>query len=464
MARSTQSAYNKDERALCFHHELLYEAKVLDSRHSDSTDKKSPMQYRVHYKGWKNTWDDWVPSDRLRKFTDENKELAMQLKKDMESARYQASKDAKKTPSSSKKKAAGSDFSSARGSEERASSLQAQTGPRGQKRGRDFELEKVRLDSLDEHPFEFSTPSAVHNSESGNVSSSFAERSVPSLSPSPNHRRSRSRTASGWRASSKRQEDEDAGRDFNTHGPAGLSARDVYQSSERKSRVPFDFTPITRRMRHTRASKAAAAYHHTSQNENFSLTLSANTQEEHFQTRPSVRVIIPDRLKALLVDDWENVTKNLQLVPLPSKTPVNTILDTYLESERTKRRAGSADADILEEVVQGVKEYFDKCLGRILLYRFERDQFFEVRATWESGVGDWEGKGPGDVYGAEHLCRLFVSMPELIVQTNMDQQSVHRLKEELTKLTAWLAKNSDKYFTSDYEKASHEYTEKAKGV
>jgi hypothetical protein len=48
--------YQKDEKVLCFHHELLYEAKVLDSKPSDPNDKKSPLHYRVHYKGWKNTY------------------------------------------------------------------------------------------------------------------------------------------------------------------------------------------------------------------------------------------------------------------------------------------------------------------------------------------------------------------------------------------------------------------------
>lgn len=47
--------YNKDEKALCFHHELLYEAKVLDARLVDPNDKKGAWQYKVHYKGWKNT-------------------------------------------------------------------------------------------------------------------------------------------------------------------------------------------------------------------------------------------------------------------------------------------------------------------------------------------------------------------------------------------------------------------------
>jgi hypothetical protein len=92
-------------------------------------------------------------------------------------------------------------------------------------------------------------------------------------------------------------------------------------------------------------------------------------QEEGFHQRPSIKLIISDHLKAILVDDWENVTKNQQLVPLPAAHPVNSILADYLAFEKPKRTPGSPQADILEEVVAGLREYFDKCLGRILLYR-----------------------------------------------------------------------------------------------
>ena len=47
-------AFSKDEKALCFHHELLYEAKILDIR-THGTGQKSTYEYKVHYKGWKNT-------------------------------------------------------------------------------------------------------------------------------------------------------------------------------------------------------------------------------------------------------------------------------------------------------------------------------------------------------------------------------------------------------------------------
>ena len=51
-SKKAEAPFSKDERVLCFHHEMLYEAKVLDSK---QTDDKESWQYRIHYKGWKNT-------------------------------------------------------------------------------------------------------------------------------------------------------------------------------------------------------------------------------------------------------------------------------------------------------------------------------------------------------------------------------------------------------------------------
>lgn len=130
-------------------------------------------------------------------------------------------------------------------------------------------------------------------------------------------------------------------------------------------------------------------------------------QEESFQQRPAIHIPVPDGLKALLVDDWEHVTKNLALIPLPAVNSVNEILDAYFEEEKAKRRIGSAEASILEEVIAGIKEYFEKSLGKILLYRFERQQYFEVRQKLEAGQAEWENKSIGDIYGVEHLARLF---------------------------------------------------------
>lgn len=129
---TTTPPYSKDEKVLCFHHEMLYEAKILEVQQGDD----SMFQYKIHYKGWKNTWDDWVPQDRIRKFNDENRELAAQL---MQQARASLQKSSKPTKKAALKN--GSDFSSVRGSEERTGA--AAVSGRGPRRARDYDMEHV---------------------------------------------------------------------------------------------------------------------------------------------------------------------------------------------------------------------------------------------------------------------------------------------------------------------------------
>ena len=133
-----------------------------------------------------------------------------------------------------------------------------------------------------------------------------------------------------------------------------------------------------------------------------------DTQETEFSNRPSVKIPLPDILKNLLVDDWENVTKSGLVVPLPSKAPANFIIDSYFEERGGDPAApGSPDVTILQEFCAGMKVYFQKALPKILLYRFERAQLAEAKLWWEGNqYPAWQGKNVGDCYGGEHLVRL----------------------------------------------------------
>lgn len=55
-------------------------------------------------------------------------------------------------------------------------------------------------------------------------------------------------------------------------------------------------------------------------------------------------------------------------------------------------------AEGVGEILKGLREYFDKALPAMLLYKKERQQYQEV-------VKD--NISPSTVYGAEHLLRLF---------------------------------------------------------
>lgn len=93
-----------------------------------------------------NSWDDWVDSDRIRKLTEENKELARTLQREyVESTRKVTSA----TKTHGKRKGAPDDSSHA--SEERQNSLPA--SGRGKRQRED--LEKVCPLSLVSRCYEF---------------------------------------------------------------------------------------------------------------------------------------------------------------------------------------------------------------------------------------------------------------------------------------------------------------------
>lgn len=97
------------------------------------------MNLRKRTADRRHRWDDWVPQERLRKLTEENKELATNLKKDMDAQRRANSGKPPSMTMTGKKRPFGSDLtaSSARGSEDRSSV--APMPPRGTKRGREME-------------------------------------------------------------------------------------------------------------------------------------------------------------------------------------------------------------------------------------------------------------------------------------------------------------------------------------
>ena len=72
---------------------------------------------------------------------------------------------------------------------------------------------------------------------------------------------------------------------------------------------------------------------------------------------------------------------------------------------------------LIWQVCDGVRSYFNQALSAILLYKYERRQHRDLKES-EDGKDGEGGKplAPADIYGAEHLLRLFVKLPELLAQ------------------------------------------------
>eukprot|EP00047_Mylnosiga_fluctuans_P022747 m.125234 g.125234 ORF g.125234 m.125234 type:complete len:287 (+) comp9371_c1_seq4:305-1165(+) len=166
--------------------------------------------------------------------------------------------------------------------------------------------------------------------------------------------------------------------------------------------------------------------------------------------RPDVRIAIPDELKQRLVDDWDQIIHKNKLVKLPRKLTVTTLLNNYLASLKGKGR----QEHIAREVVAGLKVYFDECLGAILLYKFERPQYQEI-------IEEDADTSMCDVYGPEHLMRLFTKLPTLLSHTQIDEKGLAQLTTSLHDVLKYVEKNAGDIFAEDYEVASPSYIKNA---
>jgi mortality factor 4-like protein 1 len=90
----------------------------------------------------------------------------------------------------------------------------------------------------------------------------------------------------------------------------------------------------------------------------------------------------------------------------------------------------ASHTEILNEVCEGILEFFNHAVGTLLLYSFERVQFKDL-----VDVMLQEKKRPSDMYGAEHLLRLFTKLPMIVSFHYASQnQLTLSLKEHLVSM------------------------------
>ncbi|KAJ7641369.1 MRG-domain-containing protein [Roridomyces roridus] len=181
--------------------------------------------------------------------------------------------------------------------------------------------------------------------------------------------------------------------------------------------------------------------------------------------RPEMRLNVPEQIKTKLVDDWEEVTKHNKLVTLPRSPTVDDILkefETYLKENKPSHLK---DPEVLAStVVSGLQVYFDRSLSNHLLYRFERPQYAQIRVKYITGQDVIVGqeKEMCEVYGAEHLLRMLVTLPTMIAQSSLDPESTDIVRDYVNELLGWMLKEQDRFFLAEYEQASPQYQNTAK--
>ena len=94
------------------------------------------------------------------------------------------------------------------------------------------------------------------------------------------------------------------------------------------------------------------------------------------------------------------------------------ILDSFLDS-------GGFDGARYGDTVDGLKDYFDRNVRSLLLYPQEQAQAREVLSG---------GSLPRNVYGAEHLVRLLIKLPEILPFSDLTEDALRETSAFLNAL------------------------------
>ena len=238
--------------------------------------------------------------------------------------------------------------------------------------------------------------------------------------------------------------------------------------------------------------------------------------KEYVQSALEACCSLPYTLRTILVDDKANITRlgryvasgydDVRSVPnwtpprmvhvLPSALPVKIVLRQFwkerkksikdkakaavIRMAKNKEKEEGSDysdleaddiADIKERqaseeskwknFLQGLMDLFDDALAPFLLYNQERTHYLAARMDpkvlkIEADAGGGAAKKPSDVYGAEHLLRLFVRLPQIVASSGTgvslfpDRASLTSFADCMSDLIIHLQKNKATCFKGRY--------------
>ncbi|VDN98975.1 unnamed protein product [Rodentolepis nana] len=354
MTDKAKKLFEKDEKVLCFHGSLMYNAKVMDVKFEDDE-----YLYFIHYTGWNKTWDEWVKDSRIYKDDEAGNKFKAEVEKLVKSRKNQKV------------------------------------------------LRKSDLKKNPEPPMEIIEQLGLSQDIlSGNESLKSEEHDRQEL-----------------------QEDRVSVNEppFKPDEEAVAPPKSVKSSTKRRNR---------------------------------STAKAAGETDEGFLQRSQINVKLPDSLKAFLADDWDLVTKQSRIVNLPSRKPVKTVLEEYLEYSKSKPLPTDHDTykitqEYREEFAKGIKTNFNCIAGSQLLYKFERPQYGQL-------MRNHANKEMIELYGPVHLLRFLLKLKDIITFLKNDKTSLGLMEALAADLVEYLDNNRNEYFSlEDYVGVTPDYLREA---
>lgn len=155
----------------------------------------------------------------------------------------------------------------------------------------------------------------------------------------------------------------------------------------------------------------------------------------------TTKIQLPDELKSLLELEERAITVQFKIHAIPLKNSIDEIMTKYLKHVRTQNN-GTIDGNVLNEInqmVDGIIEYFNCYLGSCLLYEREKMQYSEMLCKFR-------GVKMSYIYGSFHLLRLFTKIIPLSRKSELPKIERETYFKHINDLLLYLADNSDALF------------------
>jgi mortality factor 4-like protein 1 len=277
-------------------------------------------------------------------------------------------------------------------------------------------------------------PAAKANASERSDAKASAESGAPAAETSKKKRSEAEPAAAG---SAKRAKTLDAEREPEPKRPSAKEKAPKREPEEGAAKVPGKKVPGKKK-------KPAAA-----NGEDANAPAAEPSEQEE---TPSLRLELSASLKRELITGWERITREGKLLSLPRSVTAAEVLRRFEEDAKAKARSAE-QAALASECAAGLKAYFDGALRASLLYAEERAQAEAVLAggeRFDAGGGEGKKMEPSAVYGAEHLLRLFVKLPELLPLRDMDAAAAKAVQAKLAEVLRWMQRNAAAHFGGEY--------------
>ncbi|GMH41353.1 hypothetical protein BSKO_09263 [Bryopsis sp. KO-2023] len=146
-----------------------------------------------------------------------------------------------------------------------------------------------------------------------------------------------------------------------------------------------------------------------------------------------VGVDVPPILKKQLLDEYEVIISQNRTLSAPRRPNAMEILRQFVDYGGTSR----CPVTELRELATGLEEYFDKSLEKHLLYKVEWEDAKKLLAN---------GTCASAVFGAEHLLRLLIKLPDIVPVVPTTTHQGTTLRARLQDFANFLMANRHTFF------------------